>query len=135
MRASHHELIPRRRRALLLDVFEKIKLRSLQVCQLHQLDKLGSAVIGQRAGDGRVDVVHVDLIPTNEVLQGLERGRGGEEAGEETQIAVERRVQFLIRLLVQQLAIHLRRVATEQRPRVPFEAPIQTTQLRETCQM
>lgn len=129
--APRHELISGRRCALLFDVFEKIKLRPLQVGQLDELDELRGAVIGQRAGDGRVDVVHVDLVPANEVLQGLERGRRGEEAGEEAKVAIQRRVQFLIGILVQKLAIHLRGVATEQRSRVRLEAPIKTTQLRE----
>ena len=129
---SLHEPIPRRRRARLLHPFEEVEEGVLQDAQLDELDELGGAVVGQRARHRRVDVVHVDLIPPDEVLERLRRRRVEVEPAQQTQVRLDLLIQFLVRLLVQQLAVLLARRATEQGLAVLLEPAVEARQLVES---
>mmetsp|Transcript_3362 Transcript_3362/g.7872 ORF Transcript_3362/g.7872 Transcript_3362/m.7872 type:complete len:248 (+) Transcript_3362:458-1201(+) len=113
--APHHQLIPRRRRAHLLDLLEKIKAGPIEIRELHKLDKLGRGMVRERARDGGVDVVDVDLVAPDEILERLGRGGSKEEAAEEPQVSSNGGVHLDVSLLVEQLAVHLRRIAAKQR--------------------
>lgn len=131
--ASLDELVPGRRRARRLDPGEEVEARAVERAQLDEAHEFRGGVVGQRARDGGVDVEDVDLEPADEVLQRLRRCRVQEEAGEKAEEALERRVQLRVGLLVLELAVRLRRRAAEERLGVRVEAPVEATQLGESC--
>ena len=122
--ASRDELISRRRGASLLDVLEEVEAQAFEVGELHELDEVRRGVVGERARRRRLDVVDVDLVPSDEILQRLCGGGVEEISGEETEVTLDRDVELGVGVAVEELAVGLGSGAAEERARVRLEAPV-----------
>jgi hypothetical protein len=89
-------------------------------------------VVGERARHRRLDVVDVDLVPSDEILQRLGGGGVEEISGEETEVTLDRDVELGVGVAVEELAVGLGSGAAEERARVRLEAPVEAAELGES---